>query len=61
MTEDEALFTTNDLAARWRVTPKYVADLRQRGEGPLVLRLGRCVRYRLAEILAWEEGQVTDP
>lgn len=55
MTEDETLFTTNDLAARWRVTPKYVADLRQRGEGPLVLRLGRCVRYRLAVILAWEE------
>jgi len=61
VTEEERLLTTVDLAERWRVTPKYVADLRQRGEGPLVLRLGRCVRYRLTEILAWEEGQVTDP
>lgn len=47
-------FDENWLAARLGMSVKYVRALRYKGEGPKVTYLGRNVRYRLREVLAYE-------
>lgn len=49
-----------DLAEREGVPLATVYGWNSRGEGPRYLRVGRHVRYRLADVLAWEESRLTD-
>ena len=53
--------TTADLAARWRLSPGHVENLRSAGGGPVFVKLGTGrkspVRYRLSDVEAWERGQ----
>jgi excisionase family DNA binding protein len=61
--------TDDDLLARERaVTPRQAAELlgmaqvtleqwRRRGDGPRFWRVGRRVRYRLADVLAFREAR----
>ncbi len=46
--------TPADLAARWQTTTGALADERYRGVGPSYLKLGARVRYRLADVEAYE-------
>lgn len=39
------LLTEDDLAKRWNVAPKTLANQRCRGDGPPFIKLGRMVRY----------------
>jgi hypothetical protein len=54
--EREQLLTNEELAERARVTIATVRGWRYNGKGPRALKLGRHVRYRLADIRAWEEA-----
>lgn len=58
-----AHLTEAELAARWKVEPSTVASLRKSGDGPRHLPLSesatkRTIRYRLADIEAWEESRL---
>ncbi len=56
---DTVLLTTKDVAARWRCSEHYVKLLRGQDRGPSYVRVGgRAIRYRLADVLAWEQAQV---
>jgi hypothetical protein len=46
--------TTEELAERWRTTPKGVAELRHRGQGPRGHRIGRRVLYDVHDVETWE-------
>ncbi|TVR44925.1 MAG: DNA-binding protein [Planctomycetota bacterium] len=48
----EAL-SDREFANRYGLNPKTPAVWRNRGQGPRFIRLGRAVRYRLADIEAW--------
>jgi len=37
---------------------KTLRNWRVRGEGPKFLKIGRLVRYRLSDVLAWEEASL---
>lgn len=50
--------TTEELAARWQVHPRTLANLRTRGEGCRYLKLGRRVLYRVADIEAFERDRM---
>jgi hypothetical protein len=50
----EQLLTSIELAQRWRVSTKTLANQRWLGEGPPFVRLGRVVRYRMSDVLAME-------
>jgi len=55
--------TEAELAARWKVEPSTVATLRKSGDGPRHLPLSesatkRTIRYRLADVEAWEESRL---
>jgi len=41
--------------------PRTLAAWRLRGEGPQYVRVGRCIRYRRADLAAWIESRVVDP
>jgi len=41
-------------AARWaKVSESYLNKARLTGDGPRFIRLGRAIRYRLADLEAW--------
>lgn len=47
-----------DLAERYGVAEITVRKWNQHGTGPRRMVLGRHVRYRLADVLAWEESRM---
>ena len=52
---DETLLTDEELAARWHVSPKTLRNARVAGRLVGFVKIGRCVRYRLSEVIAFEE------
>ena len=52
----ETFLTERDLAERWRMSPKTLQNWRVIGRGPQFWKLGNCVRYRVADILEFEEA-----
>lgn len=52
--EAPPLLTESDLAARWRVSPKTLQAARSQGRLVRFLKIGRAVRYRLADVVAFE-------
>lgn len=53
-TDDSPYYTIDDLAERYQVPVATVRYWRIRGEGPRAVKIGRFVRYPVAEVLAWE-------
>lgn len=52
------VLTPQQLGDRLGMTPAALANLRYRGDGPVFMRIGRrTIRYRLADVLAYEEAQ----
>ncbi|MCQ0972271.1 hypothetical protein MLD63_17815 [Paracoccus sp. TK19116] len=51
----EPILTERALAARWHVSVRNLQRRRASGSGPAWLRIGDRVRYRLEDILAFEE------
>jgi excisionase family DNA binding protein len=50
-----------EFADRLGLPPATIERWNSRGGGPRYLRVGRHVRYRLADIIAWEESRLVDP
>ncbi len=53
----EKHLTPEDLAERQGVSKLTVYQWNSTGEGPLFMKVGRHVRYRLADVLAWEKAK----
>lgn len=49
--------TIKDLAEREGVPVATVYQWNAKGTSPRYLRIGRHVRYRLADVIAWEDGR----
>ena len=49
-----SFLTPSQLAERYEIAEATLADWRYKGNGPLYLKVGRLVRYPLAEVEAWE-------
>ena len=52
---DETLLTEQQLAARWQVSPKTLRNARVSGRLLSFVKIGRSVRYRLSDVIAFEE------
>lgn len=48
----------NELAERWRISPKMLARWRWTGDGPKFLKVSGRVLYRLGDIEAFEAAQL---
>ena len=51
------LLTEDDLAARWQVSPKTLQAARSQGRLVQFLKIGRTVRYRVADVIAFESAR----
>lgn len=49
------ILTTREAAERVRLSEALLERLRQRGEGPLYIKIGRAVRYRDGDLAIWLE------
>lgn len=54
--EAGALLTERALAVRWKMSVRSLQRWRSSGTGPAWMRIGGCVRYRLEDILAFEQS-----
>ena len=52
--------TIGDLAEREGVPENTVYQWNSKGTGPRYIRVGRHVRYRLPDVIAWENSRVVD-
>jgi excisionase family DNA binding protein len=56
----EKHLTIEELAEREGVPPGTVRQWNSRGTGPQYMRIGRYVRYRLADVIAWEKTRIVE-
>jgi hypothetical protein len=49
------LLSERDLGQRWGLQPRSLSSQRLRGEGCPYIRIGRNIRYRLSDVLAYEQ------
>jgi predicted DNA-binding transcriptional regulator AlpA len=52
---EKLLWTTEEVALMYGLTSDYLRRLRSNEAGPVFVRIGRMVRYRLADIQRWIE------
>lgn len=55
-----ALVTERDLAERWHKSTRTLQRYRADGTGPNWLRIGGNVRYRVSDVLSFEEAAAQD-
>lgn len=55
--EPDPLLTERGLAARWHMSVRSLQRWRSNGTGPAWMRIGGCVRYRLEDVLAFEQSR----
>ena len=51
---DERWLSRRELAERYGLPVKTLAQWASKGTGPRYARMGRHVRYRLSDVIAWE-------
>lgn len=56
-----ALLTDHDVARKLGVSRSFVHKMRSQGKLPEPVRLGRCLRWRAAEIEAWIAASCPNP
>ena len=61
MTEPVRHLTQDDLAERWRISPRTLERWRCEGRGPDWLRLPGRVVYRAEDVLAYEDERLRTP
>jgi predicted DNA-binding transcriptional regulator AlpA len=54
---DSPFMTLDELAERYQLPVATVRYWRNHGKGPKAVKIGRYVRYRLEDVLAWEREQ----
>ena len=57
---NEKHLTPGDLAEREGVPLKTVYQWNSTGTGPRYMKIGRHVRYRLADVIAWENERYAE-
>ncbi|SFK77434.1 helix-turn-helix transcriptional regulator [Shimia haliotis] len=58
MEQDHTLLSTKLLSRRWNIAPRTLERWRAEGRGPQFVRIGRHVRYRQADIQAFEAKHI---
>jgi hypothetical protein len=57
-TYPDEIFDQQDVADWLKVSPKCLESWRLKGHGPKFLRIGRLVRYRRRDVVAYLDGQL---
>ncbi len=57
---DDRWITRQDLADRYGLPVKTPAEWASKGTGPRYAKFGRHVRYRMSDVINWEQAQLAD-
>lgn len=57
---NERWLSRQELAYRYGLPVKTIAQWASKGTGPLYARMGRHVRYRLSDVVDWESARIDD-
>ena len=57
----DMLLTRDQVQAEFGLTRRFLELSAWRGDGPPMIKLGRAVRYKRADVLAWIEQQRVEP
>jgi hypothetical protein len=60
MNEREQLMTQEELAFRWQVSEATLERNRSMKQGVKFLRIGGLIRYRMSDVLAYEEQSTVE-
>lgn len=55
---DEIFLTSDQLGKRWMIRTETLSQWRWNGKGPLFIKIGRRVLYRLIDIEAFEKEKI---
>lgn len=55
LTREAELLTTDEVAGLLKVSPATLVDWRHNRKGPIYYKMGREIRYKIADILTWEK------
>ncbi|UWR12420.1 helix-turn-helix transcriptional regulator [Sulfitobacter mediterraneus] len=55
---DERLLTRNEVEDRFGIPKRFLEVSAMKREGPPIVRLGRSVRYRPIDVIAWIASQM---
>ena len=58
-TSEDFWLTRPETAMRLKLPPKTLAEWASKGKGPKFVKIGRFARYRLSDVIAWENKQFT--
>lgn len=58
MASDEVLRDLKWLSDRWGISPGAIHQLRYRGEGPPAVRIGKRLRFRESDVVAYERAHL---
>jgi hypothetical protein len=58
--DDDFWLTRQDVAERWKMPPATLAQWGSQGRGPKYAKFGRHCRYKLSDVIAFEEAQFGD-
>lgn len=61
MSEKERLMTQEELAFRWQISEATLERERSFKRGCRYMKIGGLIRYRLQDVLAYEEACTFDP
>lgn len=61
MSSTTPLVAPDEVAAYLGISPDTMKDYRQQGRGPRYTRVGKLVRYRLADVDEWLARHTVDP
>ncbi|MBS0563301.1 MAG: DNA-binding protein [Proteobacteria bacterium] len=56
----DARLTQIELAARWRISHRTLEYWRSLGEGPRFIKIGRLVIYRMEDVVAFENQELSE-
>lgn len=56
-TSEDYWLTRPEVGERLKVAPKTLAQWASQGKGPRYALIGGFTRYRLSDVIAWEEAQ----
>ena len=57
--KDDRLLSRSEVEEQFGISKRYLELAAMRGQGPAVVRLGRLVRYRRADLRAWIEANTS--
>jgi oligoribonuclease (3'-5' exoribonuclease) len=59
MTDEILFLTIEELAARWKVHPQVLQQLRSKKQPPLHIKLGNDIRYSISEVIMFEANDIS--